>query len=133
MTTTITKLVFACSLALAPSLAATQSIPLLERIDWRLQQGELEPVVVTFKSGTVSFRGCNQHSGPYQLNGNVLVVTQIASTEMACTGAKGKVLMDTDAFLSKTLTSSPRFSIEGNTLWLKTGGLEVELEGLSRK
>ena len=117
---------------LAPLHATGQATPLLERLDWRLS-GDYEPVLVTFQSGKVSFRGCNQHTGQYQLKGNVLVVENLASTEMACTGAKGKAMMDVDDFLKAQLTSSPRFSIEGNTLRLRTTAQEVELEGVPRK
>jgi heat shock protein HslJ len=61
--------------------------------------------------------GCNQMSSPYSLDGDVLVVGQMMTTEMACDPA----LMDQDQSLADFLTSRPTFTLSGNDLVLTSG------------
>lgn len=61
--------------------------------------------------------GCNSMSGAYSLDGDVLVVDMLASTEMACDPA----LMAQDQMLANFLTSRPRVALNGNDLVLTSG------------
>jgi heat shock protein HslJ len=61
--------------------------------------------------------GCNQMSGAYSLDGDVIVVDTMVTTEMACDPA----LMDQDQSLADFLTSRPTFTLSGNDLVLTSG------------
>lgn len=72
--------------------------------------------------------GCNQLSGMWSLDGDVLVVPEnMAMTEMACEPA----LMDQDSWLADFLTSRPTAALDSDTLTL-TGG-DVTLTLLDRE
>ena len=68
--------------------------------------------------------GCNQLSGTWSLDDDVLMVGQMASTMMACEPA---ALMDQDTWLSSFLTSEPVVSLEGETLTLTAGTSSMTL------
>ena len=68
--------------------------------------------------------GCNQLSGAWALDGDVLVVDAMASTMMACEPA---ALMDQDTWLSSFLTSEPVVTVEGDELTLTAGASSITL------
>ena len=68
--------------------------------------------------------GCNQLAGTWALEGDVLMVGQMASTMMACEPA---ALMDQDTWLSSFLTSEPVASLDGDTLTLTAGASSITL------
>lgn len=76
------------------------------------------PVLDTATEGQVGFTGCNSGSGSASIEGDVLVVTDLAMTEMACAGPSGDALMELDATMSSLLTARPSFAIEGDQLTL---------------
>lgn len=78
-----------------------------------------------FSGGAVSVHaGCNQMHGDYRLVGERLTVGALASTEMACQ----QPLMEQDAWLSRTVLSSPlTAAVDGDTLTLSRPGLELVL------
>ncbi|GAB3260233.1 hypothetical protein GCM10027425_23240 [Alteromonas gracilis] len=63
--------------------------------------------------------GCNSHGGRWRLEGEVLVVTSLAATEMAC----DRWLMDRDAALAELLTGRPSYDVEGEALELRGEGV----------
>ena len=68
--------------------------------------------------------GCNQLSSTWALEGDVLVVGDMASTMMACEPA---ALMDQDTWLSSFLTSDPTVALDGDTLTLTVGQSAITL------
>jgi heat shock protein HslJ len=75
-------------------------------------------ISLTFADGRVSVRGgCNNMSGSYTVNGDVLTVGTLASTMMACDQA----LMDQDTWLSAFLSSSPTWTYQDGVLTLTNG------------
>lgn len=58
--------------------------------------------------------GCNQLSGDYRLEGDVLVIRGLAMTEMGCPPER----MDQDAWFAELLQSRPTLRIDGDTLVL---------------
>ncbi|KWX22203.1 heat shock protein HslJ [Mycolicibacterium wolinskyi] len=81
------------------------------------------PLTVVFDSGQIStFAGCNHGSGPVDLS-NGKVVTELASTMMACPPPLG----DADAWMSQFFEAQPSWSLSGDTLTLKTDTATVTL------
>ena len=71
-------------------------------------------VRLSFRDGQIGASGgCNSIGGPYTVEGDRLVVRQLAMTEMAC----GAVLMDQDAWLASLLDGAA-IRLEGDTLTL---------------
>ena len=68
--------------------------------------------------------GCNQLASTWSVDGDVLVVAEIASTRMACEPA---TLMDQDTWLSSLLTSDPTVTLDGDTLTLTEGQSSITL------
>ena len=68
--------------------------------------------------------GCNQLGSTWSVDGDVLVVAEIASTRMACEPA---TLMDQDTWLSSLLTSDPTVTLDGDTLTLTEGQSSITL------
>ncbi|MCU1498422.1 MAG: hypothetical protein JWM47_2375 [Acidimicrobiales bacterium] len=80
-----------------------------------------DPLMLDTANGTrVSFTGCNGGSGEARLDGDRLVVTDIAATRRGCVGAEGEALMAQDVWMAELLESGPTVSIEGDTLTLTT-------------
>lgn len=77
---------------------------------------------LTFDAGTLSANaGCNSMNGGYTLDGDVLKVSAMASTQMACDEA----LMDQDSRLSELLTSSPTVAVDGDGMVLTSGDASI--------
>jgi adhesin HecA-like repeat protein len=71
-------------------------------------------VRLSFRDGQIGASGgCNSMGGPYAIEGDRLVVRQLAMTEMACEAA----LMDQDAWLADLLDGAT-IRLEGDTLTL---------------
>jgi len=68
--------------------------------------------------------GCNQLSGGYTVDGMVLVIGQLAMTEMACLPA---TRAEQDTWLAEFLGSWPTFRLSGDTLVLTGRSSEVTL------
>ena len=83
-------------------------------------------VQLTFDGTNLSATaGCNQLASGYSLDGDVLLVDAMATTQMACTPAS---LMDQDTWLSALLTSRPTVALDGDTLTLTSDDTVVTLE-----
>ncbi len=79
-------------------------------------------VRLSFEDGSISANaGCNSMSGGYTLEGDVLRIGAMASTQMACDDP----LMDQDARLSELLSSGPSVSVEGDELVLTSGDTSI--------
>ena len=75
-------------------------------------------ITMKFLDGEVSGNaGCNSYFGSYEIEGNSIIFSQLAMTEMACMEPDG--IMEQEqaylAFLSEVVS----FSIDGNQLLLK--------------
>jgi len=68
--------------------------------------------------------GCNQLNSTWSLDGDVLVVGEMASTKMACEPA---ALMDQDTWVSSLLASDPTVTLDGDTLTLTEGQSSITL------
>jgi heat shock protein HslJ len=80
-------------------------------------------IVLTFEGDRISASGgCNQLGSTWTLDGDVLVVPDMAMTQMACEPA---ALMDQDTWIAALLTSSPTATLEGDTLTLSADGAVV--------
>jgi len=77
-----------------------------------------------FADGSISAHaGCNQMNGAYTLDGDVLHVEALATTEMACEPP----LMDQDTWLAEFLSSGPAVTLDGDTLTLTSGDVSIVL------
>lgn len=82
------------------------------------------PLVLTFKDDRVSASaGCNTHSGAAYFDGDVLRVSGLASTLMACPGDQ----QGADEWLSGLLTSGPTWKLDNAKLTLQGNNLTVQL------
>ncbi len=80
-------------------------------------------VRLSFQGGQIGANGgCNSMSGPYAIDGDRLVVRQLATTEMAC----GKLLMDQDRWLADLLDGAT-IALAGDTLTLSKDGVRLTL------
>lgn len=80
-------------------------------------------VRISFQGGQIGASGgCNAMSGPYAVDGDHLVVRQLAGTEMACE----QVLMDQDRWLA-SLLDGPTIALAGDTLTLTNDGVRLTL------
>jgi heat shock protein HslJ len=81
------------------------------------------PLTVGFDADQIStFAGCNHGSGTAELSDG-RIVTQLASTMMACPPPLG----DADAWVSKFFDAQPSWSLDGDTLTLRTDATIVTL------
>jgi heat shock protein HslJ len=86
-------------------------------------------IALAFEADRLSASGgCNQLTSNWALEGDVLVVGDIASTQVACEPA---ALMDLDTWLSSLLTSDPTVVVEGDTLTLTEGQSAITLTAAS--
>jgi heat shock protein HslJ len=70
-------------------------------------------ITISFQDGSLSANaGCNTLGGSYSLDGSVLEVEGLSSTQMACEPA----LMDQDTWLAELLSSSPTLTQDGDEL-----------------
>jgi heat shock protein HslJ len=82
------------------------------------------PLTVGFDGDRIStFAGCNHASGTANL-ADGRIVTQLASTMMACPPPLG----DADAWVSKFFEAGPSWSLTGDTLTLKTATTTVTMQ-----
>jgi len=81
-------------------------------------------ISLTFSDGRLGAQaGCNSMSGPYTLDGQVLLVGNMATTEMGCQPD----LMTQDQWLAGFLGSGPQLSLDGNDLVLTSGTTVITL------
>lgn len=71
--------------------------------------------------------GCNHLFGKLSFDGDKLVVTDMGGTDMGCEQAR----MDQDTWVTTFLTSKPTWKLNGDTLTLTSGNVEITL--LDRK
>jgi heat shock protein HslJ len=80
-------------------------------------------VRISFADGQIGASGgCNSMGGPYAIDGDRLVVQQLAMTEMACEPR----LMDQDAWLANLLDGAS-IRLDGDTLTLSKDGAALTL------
>jgi len=80
---------------------------------------------LTFTGDQISAAGgCNQLGSTWSLDGDVLVVGEVASTLLACEPAS---LMDQDTWVAALLTSDPTITLDGDTLTLTEGQSSITL------
>lgn len=77
--------------------------------------------------GLVSFTGCNGGAGDASLDGDVLEVGPMMSTELACGGPDGEALMAYDRWMADLLTSGPTVDVDGDDLTLTGADATVRL------
>jgi heat shock protein HslJ len=65
--------------------------------------------------------GCNTMGGPVRFDGGVLIVDQLAQTDMGCTGGLG----EQDQFVAGLLTARPVYRYDGTRLELSTSDTDV--------
>ena len=68
--------------------------------------------------------GCNSMFGNYQLDGNVLVVDQMGTTDMAC---NPPALMAQETWFSQLLSSHPTLALDGDNLTVTSGSTVVKM------
>jgi heat shock protein HslJ len=79
---------------------------------------------LSFADGQLSANGgCNGISGTLVIDGDKLVLTNVAMTEMGCDQA----LMSQDNWIATFLGSSPTFTLDGNNLTVTSGTTVVTL------
>jgi heat shock protein HslJ len=84
-------------------------------------QGRID---LRFSSTQVSGSGgCNQLSGLARLSGGKLLVSSLASTDMACREPR----MAQDRWLADFLTAGPTWRLDGDTLTLSTGAKQLTM------
>lgn len=82
-------------------------------------------VSLTFEGDTIAATaGCNNMSSTWSLEGDVLVVGQMAQTMMAC---EPSALMDQDTWLQSVLTSRPTLALDGDTLTVTARGATLTM------
>ncbi len=74
--------------------------------------------------------GCNTYSGSYKVDGNRVTISQIISTQMACSQPAGVMEQETQFLVA--LQTAATFKIQGNRLELRTseGVLAVQFNSL---
>jgi heat shock protein HslJ len=68
--------------------------------------------------------GCNSIFGGYQLQGNVLLVDQLGTTDMAC---NPPALMAQETWFTQLLSSRPTLGLDGNTLTVTSGDTVITM------
>ncbi|MFF0492357.1 META domain-containing protein [Nocardia sp. NPDC004068] len=82
------------------------------------------PLELTFTDGRVSARsGCNTSGGPVSFDGDVLRISGLATTMMACVGDRAGA----DGWQTGLLESAPTWKLNGDTLTLTGNGSTVAL------
>lgn len=81
-------------------------------------------ISLTFDDGTIgASAGCNQIGGDYELDGDVLVVDAMSTTEMGCDPERH----EQDTWVVELLTSRPTLTLAENELTVTGGAIEVVL------
>lgn len=74
-------------------------------------------VTIQFQDGQAGGQaGCNGYGGAYEVNGNEITFTDVASTLMLCTGPEG--VMEQEAQFLGSLNEVVRFELSDNELQL---------------
>jgi heat shock protein HslJ len=82
-------------------------------------------IVLTFDGDRIGASGgCNQLASTWSVDGDVLVVADMAMTEMAC---EPSALMDQDTWLAAVLTSDPTAALDSDVLTLTAEGAVLTL------
>jgi len=68
--------------------------------------------------------GCNSMGGKYALDGDTLVVNQLATTDMAC---DPPALMAQESWFGQLLSSKPTLALDGNNLTVTSGSIVVKM------
>ena len=68
--------------------------------------------------------GCNSIFGGYRLQGNVLLVDQLGTTDMAC---NPPALMAQETWFTQLLSSQPTLALDGDTLTVTSGDTVVTM------
>lgn len=117
-----------CCRIVAGAVAATTTVPSIEAATWRLTSlrgldakalhvGE-EPVTARFQDGRVSgFSGCNRFFGGYTLEGDRIVIGQLAGSMMMCAEAS----MTLEHAVTRSLAGTFQYAVEGKLLTLRNG------------
>lgn len=85
-------------------------------------------IQISFADGNVSASaGCNSMGGAYSLDGDVLVVSDMFSTEIGCDPDRH----DQDMFVSAFLTSGPTVALDGDLLTLSGESVTIDFADLS--
>lgn len=75
-------------------------------------------ITATFEGGVMAgSAGCNQYSGAYQVEGNVLALGPMGATKMACLEPEG--LMEQESRYLQALSGITAYQIYGRQLWLE--------------
>ncbi|MGE5828183.1 MAG: META domain-containing protein, partial [Micromonosporaceae bacterium] len=83
-------------------------------------------ISIRFESGRLNANaGCNHLGGPYSVESGTLVVNDLAMTDMACMPA---TRMDQDTWLAAVLTARPTIDLDGDTLMLASGPVELTMK-----
>jgi len=79
---------------------------------------------VTFNFGNLgASAGCNQMSATYLVDGNVLRISGLGMTEMACAGPG---LMEQEQWFAQILGGSPLLALDGDTLTMTLDNSSIE-------
>ena len=82
-------------------------------------------ITMNFLDDRVSVNaGCNIMNGGFEIADGAFIVSQLASTMMACE----QPLMDQDMWVSEFLSSSPTIALAGSTLTLTGDGVTITLD-----
>jgi heat shock protein HslJ len=113
----------------------------LEDKEWVLasygKQGDLQAVLAgteitaIFDSAEMQVTGsagCNSYSADYEVSGNKLSISDIASTDMACTVPEG--VMDQEQEYLTLLLDTATFQVEGSQLTISSSDGQVLFFGL---
>jgi heat shock protein HslJ len=113
----------------------------LEDKEWVLasygKQGDLQAVLAgteitaIFDSAEMQVTGsagCNSYSADYEVSGNKLSISDIASTDMACTAPEG--VMDQEQEYLTLLLDTATFQVEGSQLTISSSDGQVLFFGL---
>ena len=83
-------------------------------------------ISIRFEAGRLSANaGCNHLGGPYSVESGMLVVDDLAMTDMACMPA---ARMDQDTWLAAMLTGRPTIDLAGDSLVFASGPVEVTMK-----
>lgn len=88
------------------------------------------PLTLTFADGRIStYAGCNTASGSVDVTGNVLRVSQLASTLIGCPGDRGSA----DGWQDRLLSGAPAWQLDNATKTLTLTGKDITVRLLDKK
>lgn len=101
----------------------------LANTSWQISSLDGQPPVsgmgkMDFRRSDIGINiGCNTIGGPWRVEGERLVAGPLMQTEMACDAA----IMDQEDVLATLLVATPRMTLDGDRLTLKSSSHTVEL------